>query len=62
MGAFGFFYMGAKLYNDLPTSVRSAANGKGLEGKAGFLFKNEVVLSTFSITNVISIHCCKFVN
>ena len=30
--------------------------------KAGYLFKNEVVLSTFSFINMLSIHSCKFVN
>ena len=29
----GFFYMGAKLYNNLPTSVRPAANGKDFKEK-----------------------------
>ena len=39
MGAFGFLYMGAKLYNDLPTSVRSATNGKDLKEKLDFFLK-----------------------
>ena len=31
--------MGAKLYNDLPTSVRSAANGKHLKEKLDIFLK-----------------------
>ena len=58
----GFFYIGAKLYNNLPTSVRTAANGKDFKEKLDIIFRNEVALSTFSFTNMISIHSCKFVN
>ena len=35
----GFFYMGAKLYNNLPTSVRTAANGKDFKDKLDIFLK-----------------------
>ena len=35
----GFFYMGAKLYNDLPTSVRSTGDGKDFKEKLDFFLK-----------------------
>ena len=58
----GHFYMGTKLYNDLPTGVGSAVNGKNLKEKLDFFFLNEVVLSTLSFINMISIHSYKIVN
>ena len=35
----GFFYMGAKLYNNLPKSVRTAANGKDFKEKQDIFLK-----------------------
>ena len=37
----GFFYMGVKLYNNLPTSVRAAANGKDFKEKLDIFLKKK---------------------